>query len=256
MRSSPTWQRKAAFTLVELLVVIGIIALLVAILLPALTKARVAANRVACASNLRQIGIAYGMYINENSGWGPTIVYINQQPGRTFDSDWRYLLSPFLGEKRTHSTNLWAMSTLMSRCPSFERAAYGHVAHGLGGTWWAQYNRWHLNSSGNPGMFHDPPTRQLKYGRIRSTINGSHARILIGESQNHDIYFPAPVAEPMLHTYRSSPNGWSTGGKDWADGWPNAGAPRRHGGMANYMFHDFHVESLRPEDAWHSLPHP
>jgi type II secretory pathway pseudopilin PulG len=56
---------------VELLVVIGIIALLVAILMPALAKARETAVRTACASNLRQIHSAVVMYANENRGWLP-----------------------------------------------------------------------------------------------------------------------------------------------------------------------------------------
>jgi prepilin-type N-terminal cleavage/methylation domain-containing protein len=59
------------FTLVELLVVIGIIALLIAILLPALAKARDNANRTACLSNMRQLGMAFVMYTNENKGYFP-----------------------------------------------------------------------------------------------------------------------------------------------------------------------------------------
>src|SRR5687767_10218211 len=60
-----------AFTLVELLVVIGIISVLIALLMPALGRAREQARAVTCASNLRQVGLAFVMYAGENKQWFP-----------------------------------------------------------------------------------------------------------------------------------------------------------------------------------------
>lgn len=70
-------RRHAAFTLVELLVVIGIIALLIAILLPTLNRARESANRTKCLSNVRQLTQTVVMYINENRQFLPEAASAN-----------------------------------------------------------------------------------------------------------------------------------------------------------------------------------
>jgi prepilin-type N-terminal cleavage/methylation domain-containing protein/prepilin-type processing-associated H-X9-DG protein len=62
---------RGGFTLVELLVVVGIIAVLISLLLPALNRSREHARRVACAANLKQLGAAINMYANEAKGKTP-----------------------------------------------------------------------------------------------------------------------------------------------------------------------------------------
>lgn len=77
--------RRPAFSLIELLVVVSIISLLIALLLPAISQAREAARRTACAANLRGVGVAGGMFASENRGFLPC-------NGR--DNTWQHIPRP------------------------------------------------------------------------------------------------------------------------------------------------------------------
>ena len=98
----PVRPRRRGFTLVELLVVIGIIALLISILLPSLNQARASAKKVACLSNIRQISVGMTLYVNANKGTLPFAGWLPGGPPAPFAYSmmaWDDLLSGYLGEE-------------------------------------------------------------------------------------------------------------------------------------------------------------
>ena len=76
----------AAFTLIELLVVIAIIAILAAMLLPALARAKESGRRIACTSNLRQLGLASRLYLDDNRGTYPVRSDVDRWPNKFYES--------------------------------------------------------------------------------------------------------------------------------------------------------------------------
>ncbi len=91
-------RNRKGFTLVELLVVIGIIAVLISILLPALSSAKKSAETTKCLSGMRQMGVAYQMYAIDNQGYWPMAIhqYTSTVAPTTRDKRWIHFISRYL----------------------------------------------------------------------------------------------------------------------------------------------------------------
>jgi prepilin-type N-terminal cleavage/methylation domain-containing protein len=116
MKKHEPVSRNKAFTLVELLVVIGIIALLISILLPTLSAAQRSAKNIKCQSNLRQLAQVHQMYVTANRG---VVIasYSDTAPGHNAnDGAWFTLLNPYLTTLRLSDGSQRTTSVYM-RCP-------------------------------------------------------------------------------------------------------------------------------------------
>lgn len=218
--TSPRQAKGDGFSLIELLVVIGIVALLIALLLPALRAARDSANRTRCAAQLQQVGTAFHLYANENGGWLPAWssgwkTWPRGLPDDTPGPAWTIELIPYLGDPDSAVYN----------CPSFPQAERNYFIEAV----WAFVNGQHATKLSQIGLSSE------------FILSGDVTQILayprpFGTYQTNDADFSDEYGPMLL--------------------FPDQGGYLMHRGGNNVLFADAHVDNFAAFDPLFMTFHP
>lgn len=225
-----------AFTLVELLVVIGIIAVLISILLPTLIKAKSAANRVACLSNQKQLMLAATLFAQEHKGYMPK--HWGNCGAVPSNTDWGF----------TSADQKWGFDYVLLSTQKLQKQVFrcpGEVPTTAftRGTWTPG------DEDDIPGSYKINASNQYIAPSANGTDTGAYKLTQLRQADKAIVFVDGTrgwgdAEWHQVSTWESSPEGRVTrnfrGNVDWA----------RHGGLANYAFADGHCETLGWADTW------
>ena len=250
-------RRRAGFTLVELLAVIGIIALLVALLLPALSKARESSHTLKCLANLRTIAQGQATYVNESRGWAVPAIQgnnVDYWPNTTVKLRGTWVnnntlrqavgAQPWVGGNG--QSGKWPIGMV---CPKAQQALTTQVNDaGAGAGFSYGYNSRHLAYVGDPVVtlpVADSWNNNTEFAAIRITkVKRGAEKIMFSDAMT-----------PHLQPQHSEHYFKMAGFDDWrdpsGDESTNAYAAYRHGNnrdRINVNFWDGHAETLLRTD--------
>jgi prepilin-type N-terminal cleavage/methylation domain-containing protein/prepilin-type processing-associated H-X9-DG protein len=247
------------FTLVELLVVVGIIAVLISLLLPSLAGARRAANATKCMSNMRQLGMGIVGFVNERDGYLPN-AWQNASPAMRWDGSAWVTVS---GEDWGFRNPMWGWDYVVKKSMKLTNEVYRcpeDATELLRGTW----NDADTNLPDAPDADNIPASYRLnasnalventQVGQVwravrTSKISGSQT-IIIAEgvpSNYHHVATYDPVGLGHVSVSNRTQIAWDRHGRK------SPGANTTATGGSHYVFADGHVEKLRFEETWKTV---
>ncbi len=238
-RSHPASFRRAshggavtAFTLIELLVVIAIIAILAAILFPVFAQAREKARQTSCISNLKQIGLALTMYVQDYDEAYPNRAFEPRTVPNWDDNSWRTVIQPYVKNRK------------LLTCPSNPGKSTPTYDPEFGISYACNFN---YGRNGSPGNF--PATRNGMFNNTSETpvalasVSAPSQMIAVVEIQKLPYVSFLVDYTGATHTEPGKPP------VPYYEGTLYTG----HSGMSNYLFVDGHVKALRPRQTYQTV---
>ncbi|MBR2624958.1 MAG: prepilin-type N-terminal cleavage/methylation domain-containing protein [Lentisphaeria bacterium] len=229
-----------AFTLIELLVVIAIIAILAAILLPALNSARARGRSAACINNLKQLAMTTELYADGNDGWIPHTHanYTDPQTNNTLTMTWALMYSGIF--PKGHG-NLIPEAMM---CPEMQRDPSGDAGNNPFGqsSNTNSYGLWGFDSNHERGETYDAKDyRPQRIGVVKVDAGGRYMRTN-GFKAPSGVLLYADAARGTtrsgIYTFYTTVGKTGSAGKDGWYIW------RIHNNLANVSFVDGHVASM------------